>query len=50
MLHKGTVPLDAYNAAVADIVSLTESEAAERPYLNGFMNAWGQASNNPFTL
>lgn len=50
MLHKGTVPLDAYNAAVADIVSLIESEAAERPYLNGFMNAWGQASNNTFTL
>jgi predicted PolB exonuclease-like 3'-5' exonuclease len=50
MMHKGTVPLDGYNAAVADIVSLIESEAAERPYLNEFMEAWGQASNNTFTL
>ncbi|MDA1090216.1 MAG: 3'-5' exonuclease [Proteobacteria bacterium] len=50
MRHKGTIPVDGYNAAVADIVSLIESEATARPYLNEFMTAWGQASNNTFTL
>lgn len=50
MLHKGTVRLDGYNRAIADIVSLIESEGAERPYLNEFMEAWGRASGDRFTL
>ena len=50
MLHKGTVRLDGYNRAIADIVSLIESEGAERPYLKDFMEAWGRASGDRFTL
>jgi hypothetical protein len=29
---------------------MIEQEAGERPYLNDFMEAWGQASGNAFTL
>lgn len=50
MLHKGSLSLDGYNAAIADIVSLIETEGPERPYLSEFMEAWGQASGNTFTL
>ena len=50
MLHKGTVRLDGYNRAIADIVSLIESEGADRPYLKEFMEAWGRTSGNQFTL
>ena len=50
MVHKGTVTTDGYNAAIADVVSLIESTAAERPYLGEFMEAWGESSGNRFTL
>lgn len=50
MVHKGTVTTDGYNAAIADVVSLIEAEGGKRPYLNDFMEAWGQASGNRFTL
>lgn len=50
MLHRGTVATDGYNAAVGDIVALIESEGAARPYLGEFMEAWGEASGNRFTL
>ncbi len=49
-LHRGTLTRDGYNAAIADIVSLIEQEGAKRPYLNEFMDAWGIASDNTFTL
>lgn len=32
-----------------DTVSSIENEGAQRPHLNGFMDAWGQAPNNRFT-
>ena len=50
MVHRGTIGIDGYNAAIADIVAMIEQEAGERPYLNDFMEAWGQASGNAFTL
>lgn len=48
--HTGTLGTDGYNRAVADIVGLIEAEGAERPHLAEFMEAWGRASNNTFTL
>jgi predicted PolB exonuclease-like 3'-5' exonuclease len=50
MVHRGTIGIDGYNAAVADIVAMIEQEAGERPYLNDFMEAWGRASGDTFTL
>jgi len=50
MAHRGTVTVDGYNAAVADIVSLIEAEGAARPHLREFMDAWGRASGDRFTL
>ncbi len=50
MLHRGTIGLDGYNSAIADIVALIEQEGARRPYLNDFMEAWGRASGDRFTL
>ena len=50
MAHRGTIGIDGYNAAIADIVAMIEQVAGERPYLNDFMEAWGQASGNTFTL
>ena len=50
MQHRGTLGVDAYNAAIADIVSLIEAEGDARPYLTEFMEAWGQASGNTFTF
>ena len=43
MVHWGTI-------GIADIVATIEEEARKRPYLNDFMEAWGQASGNAFTL
>ncbi len=50
MVHRGTIGIDGYNAAIADIVAMIKQESGERPYLNDFMEAWGQASGNVFTL
>ena len=50
MVHRGTIGIDGYNTAIADIVVMIEQEAGKRPYLNDFMEAWGQASGNAFTL
>ena len=50
MVHRGTIGIDGYNAAISDIVAMIEQEAGERPYLNDFMEAWGHASGNAFTL
>ena len=50
MMHRGTIGIDGYNAAIADIVAMIEQESGDRPYLNDFMEAWGQASGNAFTL
>ncbi|MFQ5764136.1 MAG: 3'-5' exonuclease [Rhodospirillales bacterium] len=50
MLHRGTIATDGYNAAIADVVALIEHEGADRPYLGDFMEAWGEASGNRFTL
>ena len=50
MVHRGTIGIDGYNAAISFIVAMIEQEAGERPYLNDFMEAWGQASGNAFIL
>ncbi|MCG8510427.1 MAG: 3'-5' exonuclease, partial [Rhodospirillales bacterium] len=48
--HTGTLSTDAYNRAVADIISLIEAEGTERPHLTAFLEAWGEASGNSFML
>ncbi|HER27264.1 MAG TPA: 3'-5' exonuclease [Rhodospirillales bacterium] len=50
MHHRATVSTENYNRAIADIVSLIENEGEARPHLAGFMEAWGVASGNTFTL
>ena len=50
MVHRGMIGIDGYNAAISDIVAMIEQEAGERPCLNDFMEAWGQASGNACTL
>ena len=50
MHHKGTISTEAYNRGIADIVSLIKTEGAERPHLTKFLEAWGESSNNTFTL
>lgn len=49
-LHTGTLSKTSYNAAVADVISFIDAEKVERPYLNDFMEAWGEASGNSFLL
>ncbi|MBL6958341.1 MAG: 3'-5' exonuclease [Rhodospirillales bacterium] len=50
MLHRGSQTVDGYNRAVADIVSLIETERESRPHLGQFLEAWGEASGNEFML
>ena len=50
MHHRGTVSTESYNLAIADVVSLIESEGTARPHLAEFLDAWGVASGNTFTL
>lgn len=49
-LHTGTLTKPGYNAAVADVISFIDAEKEKRPYLNAFMDAWGEASGNRFIL
>lgn len=49
-LHTGTLSKGGYNAAVADVISFIDAEKENRPYLNDFMVAWGEASGNKFIL
>lgn len=49
-LHTGTLTKPGYNAAVADVISFIDAEKEKRPYLNDFMEAWGEASGNKFIL
>jgi predicted PolB exonuclease-like 3'-5' exonuclease len=50
MLHRGVLPLDGYNRAIADVIALIKAEKDARPHLGGFLEAWGQASGNKFML
>jgi len=50
MHHRGKLSTDNYNRAVADMISLIEAEGKDRPHLQEFLDAWGQSSNNTFTL
>jgi len=50
MLHRGNIDTEAYNRAVADIITLIETQGTERPHLTQFMDAWGEASGNTFML
>lgn len=49
-LHTGTLTKSGYNAAVTDVISFIGAEKENRPYLNEFMEAWGEASGNKFIL
>ncbi len=49
-LHTGTLSKPGYNAAVTDVISFIDAEKENRPYLNDFMEAWGEASGNQFIL
>ena len=49
-MHTGTLSVEGYNRAIADVVSLIRAEGAERPHLSAFLEAWGEASNNRFML
>lgn len=49
-LHRGGMAKAAYNRAIADVVSLIESEGRARPHLARFLEAWGEASGNRFTF
>ena len=42
MVRRGTIGIDGYNAAIADIVAMIEQEAGEKPYLNDFVETWGR--------
>lgn len=48
--HRGQLTTEGYNRAVADIVSLIETEGEARPHLGAFLEAWGEASGNTFML
>ena len=50
MHHRGKLSTEGYNRAVADVVSLIESEGETRPHLKDFLDAWGASSDNAFTL
>ena len=50
MHHRGTLSSASYNHAITDIIALIEAEGEERPHLREFLDAWGEASNNTFTL
>lgn len=50
MLHRGTLTLDGYNRAVADLIGFIEAEKTERKHLGAFLEAWGETSGNRFTL
>ncbi|MCB2102340.1 MAG: 3'-5' exonuclease [Rhodobacterales bacterium] len=49
-LHTGVLSRDGYNRAVGEVVALIQAEGEARPHLAGFMEAWGEASGNRFTL
>ncbi len=49
-MHRGALARDAYNRAVADLVTMIETEGAERPHLLAFLEAWGESSDRRFTL
>lgn len=50
MQHQGRINTISYNKAVADVISFIESEGAEKPYLEEFLGAWGDACQNKFML
>ncbi len=50
MLHRGTLELEAHNRAVADVLALIKEHGEKRPHLKGFLEAWGEACDNAFTL
>lgn len=49
-LHRAILSKDAYNRAVADVVSYIEAEKDQRPHLGAFLEAWGEASGHRFLL
>jgi len=50
MLHRGTMNLEGYNRAVADVITMIEQAGPAKPHLQAFMEAWGEATGNDFLL
>jgi len=50
MLHRGLMDTDGHDRAVADVISMIETEGEARPHLMEFMNAWGEACDNKFLI
>ncbi|MEK9672248.1 MAG: 3'-5' exonuclease [Rhodospirillaceae bacterium] len=48
--HRRVLTTEAHDRAVADVISLIEAKGGERPHLNQFLDAWGEASGNKFLL
>ncbi|MGB0683917.1 MAG: 3'-5' exonuclease [Magnetovibrionaceae bacterium] len=45
-LLTGRLSGEAHDRAIADVIALIQGEGAERPHLLGFLEAWGEASDN----
>ncbi len=46
----GGLSTESHNRAVADVIALIEAEKDTRPHLGAFLDAWGAACGNKFTL
>lgn len=48
--HTGGIDRDAHNRAVADVVTMIESEREQRPHLGDFLAAWHEAAGGKMML
>jgi len=48
--HTGALATDDLNRANADVIALIEAEKESRPHLGEFLEAWGEACGNEFTI
>lgn len=49
-LHTGGMDLESHNRAVADLVTMLESERSERPHLGDFLAAWHDAAHGKLMI
>jgi predicted PolB exonuclease-like 3'-5' exonuclease len=49
-LHTGGMERDSHNRAVADLVSMLESERGERSHLGDFLAAWHEAAQGKMLI
>ena len=50
MLHRADLTKDGYNKAIADVLAYIDAEAADRPHLGEFLEAWRESSGGTFKL